>query len=100
MDRLEKNTLQKELVFEEMVGMIDEVETQINEIMKRQNLMVDQRGEPFKGDQKGKLVSELKIIDELIIRSVQDIQTLNDKVRSSELRLGVFRKRSMVFRLI
>lgn len=92
-ERLEKKALQKELVFEEMVGMIDEVETQISEIVKRENLIVDQRGEQFKGDQKGKLVSELQMIDQLIIRSAQDIQSLNDKVRSSELRLGVFQKK-------
>lgn len=93
LEKLEKKALQKELVFEEMVGMIDDVETQIEEIVTRENLIVDQRGEQFKGDQKGKLVSELQMIDALIIRSAKDIQSLNDKVRSSELRLGVFQKK-------
>ena len=92
-ERLEKKALQKELVFEEMVGMIDEVETQIDEIVTRENLIVDSRGEQFNSDQKGKLVSELQMIDDLILRSANDIQKLNDKVRSSEMRLGVFQKK-------
>lgn len=92
-ERLEKKALQKELVFEEMVGMIDEVETQIDEIVTRENLIVDSRGEQFSSDQKGKLVSELQMIDDLILRSANGIQKLNDKVRSSEMRLGVFQRK-------
>jgi len=91
-DRLEKRALQKELIFEEMAGMIDDVETQIDEIVARENLIVDQRGEQFSQDQKSQVIAELQMIDELILRSAQDIQTLNSKVRSTDIRLGVFQK--------
>ena len=93
MEQLEKRALQKELVFEEMVGMIDDVESQIDEILKRENLIVDQRKERFSADQKIKLITELQMIDQLILNSASNIQRLNDKVRSSELRLGVFQKK-------
>jgi len=92
-ERLEKRALQKELIFEEMVGMIDDVETQIDEIVKRENLIVGQSAEQFGQDDKSKLVTELQMIDDLIIRSAEDIQSMNDKVRASELRLGIFQKK-------
>lgn len=92
-EMLEKRALQKELIFEEMVGMIDDVETQIDEIVKRENLIVDQRKEQFSNDQKSQLITELQMIDQLIINGADAIQSLNDKVRSSELRLGVFQKK-------
>lgn len=92
-EMLEKRALQKELIFEEMVGMIDDVETQIDEIVKRENLILDQRKERFSNDQKSKLITELQMIDQLIINGADAIQSLNDKVRSSELRLGVFQKK-------
>lgn len=92
-EMLEKRALQKELIFKEMVGMIDDVETQIDEIVKRENLIVDQRKERFSNDQKSKLITELQMIDQLIIDGADAIQSLNDKVRSSELRLGVFQKK-------
>jgi len=91
-EHLEKRALQQDLVFEDMVKMIDEVEAQIDEILRRENLIIDQRGEPV-GDQKSKLVSEIRMIDQLILRSAQDIQRLNDKVASDALRLGVFQKK-------
>jgi hypothetical protein len=92
MEQLEKRALQRGLVFEDMVTMIDAVGAQIDEIIKREHLILDQSGEPIRGDQKEKLVSELQMIDELILRSAQDIKTLNDKVTSDELRLGVFQR--------
>lgn len=91
-ENLEKKALQKELVFADMVGMIDEVESQIDEIVKRENLIARQNGQEFNNDQKTKMVTELQMIDDLIIRSAEDIKQLNDKVRSSDIRLGVFQK--------
>ena len=92
-ERLERRAVQKELVFEEMVGMIDEVEGQMEEILKRENLVLNQRGESFNGDQKEKLVAELQMIDELILRSAEDIQELTDQVRSAELGSNVLQKK-------
>lgn len=91
-DRLEKRALQKELIFEEMVGMIDDVEARIDEIVKREQVIADQRSEGFSNDQKDQMLSALQLIDELILRSAQDIQILNGKVRSSDLKLGVFQR--------
>lgn len=93
LERLEKRSLQKEMIFEEMVGLIDDVESQIDEIVKRENLIVDQRKEQPVKDQKVRMISELQMIDELILRSAEDIKLLNDKLSASDLRLGVFQKK-------
>ncbi|WP_268122637.1 hypothetical protein [Roseivirga pacifica] len=92
-EQLERKSLQKELVYEEMIGLIDEVEGQLDEIVTRESLIYGQRTEAFQGDQKTKMLKEIGAIDELIVRSNENIISLNDKIKSSDLKLGVFQKR-------
>lgn len=92
LERLEKKSIQKDLVFEEMLGLIDDVEGQIEEILQREHLVV-QYGEQIQQGQKERIAKEVQMIDDLILRSAADIQNLNDQLRASGLKMSHLQKK-------
>lgn len=90
--RLEKKATQKDLVFEELLGLIDDVESQIDDILERENIVL-QHGEQIQQGQKERIAKEIQMIDDLILRSAIDIQKLNDQLRASGLKMNHFQKK-------
>ena len=90
---LEKQMIRQESAFEEVMDLIVEVEDQIGDIVEKENLVYGQSQEPFSTGKKENILKEIAMIDDLIIRSNASIQTLTDKVKSSDLKLGIFEKR-------
>ncbi len=91
--QLEKEVIRKESAFEEVMGLITEVEDQIGAIVEKENLVHGQSQEPLNSGKKENIMREIAMIDDLIFRSNQNIQTLTDKVKSTDIKLGVFEKR-------
>ena len=91
--KLEKEVIRKESAFEEVMGLITEVEDQIGTIVEKENLVHGQSQEPLNSGKKENIMREIAMIDDLIIRSTENIQTLTDKVKSTDMKLGVFQKR-------
>jgi len=91
--QLEKEVIRKESAFEEVMGLITEVEDQIGTIVEKENLVQGQSQEPFNSGKKENIMREIAMIDDLIYRSSENIRTLSDKVKSTDIKLGVFEKR-------
>lgn len=91
--QLEKEILRKESAFEEVMDLITEVEDQIGTIVEKEGLVYGQSQEPLNSGKKENILKEIAMIDNLIFRSNQNIRTLTDKVKSSDIKLGVFEKR-------
>ncbi len=91
--QLEKEVIRKESAFEEVMGLITEVEDQIGSIVEKENLVQGKSQEPLNNGKKENIMREIAMIDDLIFRSNQNIQTLTDKVKSTDIKLGVFEKR-------
>ena len=91
--QLEKEVIRKESAFDEVMGLITEVEDQIGTIVEKENLVHGQSQEPLNSGKKENIMREIAMIDELIFRSNENIRTLSDKVKSADIKLGVFEKR-------
>lgn len=91
--QLEKEVVRKESAFEEVMGLITEVEDQIGTIVEKENLVHGQSQEPLNSGKKENIMREIAMIDDLIFRSNENIRTLSDKVKSTDIKLGVFEKR-------
>lgn len=89
---LEKEILRKESAFEEVMGLITEVEDQISHIVEKENLVYGQSQEPLNSGKKQNIMKEIAMIDHLILRSHENVKTLTDKIKSSEIKQGVFQK--------
>ncbi|OEK07178.1 Cbp1 family collagen-binding glycoprotein adhesin [Roseivirga misakiensis] len=90
---LEKEIVKKESAFEEVMSLIIEVEEQITSIVEKENLVFGQRQEPFNEGKKESIMREIAMIDDLIVRSNENVKTLTDKIKSAEIKQGVFQKR-------
>lgn len=91
--QLEKEVVRKESAFEEVMGLITEVEDQIGTIVEKENLVHGQSQEPLNSGKKENIMREIAMIDDLIFRSNENMRTLSDKVKSTDIKLGVFEKR-------
>lgn len=90
---LENQMNRQESAFSEVMDLIVEVEDQIGDIVEKENLVYGQSQEPLNSGKKENILKEIAMIDNLIIRSNANIQELTDKVKSSDLKLGIFQKR-------
>jgi len=90
---LEKEILRKESAFEEVMGLITAVEGQINSIVEKENLVSGQTQEPLNSGKKASIMKEIAMIDDLIIRSHENVKTLTEKIKSSDIKQGIFQKR-------
>ncbi len=91
--QLEREIIRKESAFEEVMGLITEVEDQIGTIVEKENLVYGQSHESLNRGKKENIMKEIEMIDNLIFRSNQNIKILTDKVKSADLKRGVFQKR-------
>ncbi len=90
---LEKQMIRQELAFSDVMDLIVEVEDQIEDIVVKENLIYGQSQEPLNSGKKENILKEIAMIDDLIIRSNANIQELTNKVKSSDIKLGIFQKR-------
>lgn len=90
---LEKEILRKESAFVEVMGLITEVEDEISHIVEKENLVYGQSQEPLNSGKKESIMKEIAMIDNMIIRSHENVRALSDKIKSSEIKQGVFQKR-------
>ena len=90
---MKKQIIRQESAFEEVMDLIVEVEDQIGDIIEKENLLYGQSQEPLNSGKKENILKEIAMIDDLIIRSNASIQSLSDKVKSSNLKLSIFQKR-------
>ena len=88
----EQSVFQKELAMNEMLHLIESVEDQMDEIVRREQLVSTvSQADAAQGDKK--LLENLKQIDALVLRTKHDMAELQKRERQSELRLGLFEKR-------
>ena len=90
---LEKEVLRKESAFVEVMGLITEVENEISHIVEKENLVYGQSQEPLNKGKKESIMKEIAMIDNMIVRSHENVKALSDKIKSSEIKQGVFQKR-------
>ena len=81
---------QKEADFNEMLYMITEVEDQIRQIVEKENLVYGHSLEGVKPDRQERMMREIEMIDELVIRSKASISALEEKVKAANLKTNVF----------
>jgi uncharacterized protein (DUF3084 family) len=83
----------KESEFNEMYRMMTDVEDQVREIVEKENLVYNHNLEGVQPTGHDRLVQEIEMIDELVIRSKANIQSLEQKIRSANLKTNVFQDR-------
>lgn len=92
-NQLETQLIEKESAFEGMLALYDKVEDQIGDILERENLIQHQGNDRLDRRNNEKIFKEISMIDDLIFRSKQDLQKLEDEAKGANLKLGVFEKR-------
>lgn len=92
-NQLETQLIEKESAFEGMLALYDKVEDQIGDILERENLIQHQGNDRLNRRNNEKIFKEISMIDDLIFRSKQDLQKLEDEAKGANLKLGVFEKR-------
>ncbi len=100
--QLTKLTEEKELVareldsqernFTEIMQLVTDVEDQIQTIMEKENLVLStQQGEYLDG--KERLMKEIAMIDDLVVRSKEDIESLAGKLKTAGLKANVLQNK-------
>lgn len=92
-NQLETQLIEKESAFEGMLALYDKVENQIGDILVRENLIQHRGNDRLDRRNNEKIFKEISMIDDLIFRSKQDLQQLEDEAIGANLKLGVFEKR-------
>lgn len=90
-DMMQKELAQKDSTYNSLIGLLNEAETQVAEIAKRENLAVNASNENGKADTE--LVKELMLIDSLVVESNQSIQNLKAQLRKSQVNVQAFEDR-------
>ncbi len=93
----EKATMAKELAsqqsnFNEIMKLVTEVEDQIASIVKKENLVWNTQSGEYLGS-KDKVLKEIAMIDDLVIRSNENIEALAGKLKTSGLKASVLQNK-------
>lgn len=83
----------KESDFNEMYHMMTELEDQVRQIVEKENLVYNHNLEGVKVTGHERLVREIEMIDELVIRSKANIKSLEEKVKGANFKSNVFQDR-------
>lgn len=83
----------KESDFNEALYMMTEVEDQIRQIVEKENLVYGRNLEGVKPTNQERLMQEIEMIDELVIRSKANIKSLEEKVKGANFKTGVFQNK-------
>jgi hypothetical protein len=100
--QLQKLVAEKELMattlssqesnFNEVMRLVEDVETQIESIVKKENLVFNAKSGEYMGS-KEKLTKEIAMIDGLIERSNKSIEALSGKLKSAGLKSNVLQNK-------
>lgn len=90
-DNMEQELARRDSTYNELISMLNEAESQVAEIAKRENLVVSTSNEGKKSEDQ--LVQELKLIDDLVKESNQSIQNLKAQLKKSNIEMGAFKTR-------
>lgn len=88
---MEQELARRDSTYNELISMLNEAESQVAEIAKRENLIVSTSNEGKKSEDQ--LVQELKLIDDLVKESNQSIQNLKAQLKKSNIEMGAFKTR-------
>ncbi|NVK83110.1 MAG: hypothetical protein HWE21_02245 [Cytophagia bacterium] len=90
-DNMERELARRDSTYNELISMLNEAESQVAEISRRENLVVSTSNEEKKSEDQ--LVQELKLIDDLVKESNQSIQNLKAQLKKSNIEMGAFKTR-------
>ena len=82
---------QKEADINDILYMFTDVEDQIRQIVEKENLVYGHNLEGTNPTRQERMVQELEMIDELVIRSKATISSLEEKVKAANFKTNVFK---------
>ncbi|MCO6359216.1 hypothetical protein BXY85_1700 [Roseivirga pacifica] len=91
-DMMQQELAQKDSTYNSLIGLLNQAESQVAEIARRENLAVNASNESGKAGN-SKLVNELAMIDSLVAESNQSIQKLKTQLRKSQVNVQAFEDR-------
>lgn len=83
----------KESDFNDILHLMTEVEDQIKQIVEKENLVYSHNLEGVEPSNQERIMEEIEMIDELVIRSKATVNSLEQKLQSANLKTNVFKNR-------
>ncbi len=90
-ERIEQALAERDSTYNKLIAMLNQAESQVGEIAERENLAINATSEGNKSEDQ--LVTELKLIDELVKESNLSIQRLKAEVKESNIEISAFKTR-------
>ena len=89
--QLAKTNDQKESEFNDILYTMTEVEDQIRQIVEKENLVYNHNLEGMAPTQQEKIMQEIEMIDELVIRTKATVSSLENKLKAANIKTSVFK---------
>ncbi|MBV6641201.1 MAG: hypothetical protein KI791_10800 [Cyclobacteriaceae bacterium] len=92
-DQLEQELHARDSAFNEIMDLMTRVESQIEKIKERENLIANRSGEDFTNESSQGLVEDIDIINELIESTNAQVKSLSSKLNKANIEIGSFKMR-------
>ncbi len=92
-DQLEQELHARDSAFNEIMDLMTRVESQIEKIKERENIIANRSGEDFSEDTNQGLVEDIEIINELIESTNSQVKSLSSKLNKANIEIGSFKMR-------
>lgn len=92
-DQLERQLNARDSAYNEIMDLMTKVESQIENIKERENIIANRSNEDFAGDSKQGLVEDIDIINELIETTNAQVQNLSSKLNDASIEISSFKVR-------
>lgn len=90
---LETKLHERDSAYNNIMNVMADVESQIEEIKKQENIITNMNNEDISGQKGDKLVSDIQRINDLIKNTNDKVQSLSSQLDNSNLELRAFKKR-------
>lgn len=88
---LQQNTSEKEALIDEFILSINEIETNLEQIKGKENMLTtrfNNSGVEMDNDIGGKIIEDIKLIDELLEKNKSAIASLNNRLKASNTKIN------------
>ncbi len=92
-EQLEHQLYARDSAFNDIMDLMTKVESQIELIKERENIIASRSGDDFASSTRQGLVEDIDIINELIKTTTSQVQNLSSKLNKANIQIGSFKSR-------
>ena len=90
---LEQKLHERDSAFNEIMDLMTKVESQIEQIKERENIIANRSNEDFSSNGKEQMVEDISIINDLIEKTNTQVESLSSKLNKANIEIGSFKMR-------